>query len=136
MRHRLGNGVDAVVAGQCVGRDETRSFGIIDTNPAAPHRATGILQRPDPATVSEPLAVVSRLILRPSILDTLKPTDKAGGEVDLGVAVGELASNGFVNAHRIIGRWVMVGDPARYFDALRTFWEMSHVDLTRHSEDL
>lgn len=66
----------------------------------------------------------------------LKPTDKAGGEVDLGVAVGELASNGYVAAHRITGRWVTVGDPAHYYHALRTFWESSHADPTRHPEDL
>ncbi len=136
MRHQLGDDVEAVVAGQRVDRDETRSFGIIDTHPADPHRATGIRQRPDPATVTEPLAVVSRLILRPSILDTLKPADKARGEVDLGVAVGELASVGYVAAHRITGRWVTVGDPARYYHALRTFWESPRADSTRHPEDL
>jgi hypothetical protein len=33
--------------------------------------------------VGEPLALVSRLILRPSIFDLLVPTDRARGEVDL-----------------------------------------------------
>ncbi|MGL5866773.1 MAG: hypothetical protein ACRCYX_13060 [Dermatophilaceae bacterium] len=83
----------------------------------------GIRQRPDPATVHEPLAVVSRLILRPSIFDLLGPTEHARGEVDLGVAVGKLARIADVRVHRITGRWVTVGEPRRYLDALQAYWQ-------------
>jgi UTP--glucose-1-phosphate uridylyltransferase len=96
----------------------------VETHAEDPSRVTGIRQRPDPATVSEPLALVSRLILRPSIFDLLVPTAHARGEVDLGVAVGELARIADVRVHRINGHWVTVGEPRRYLDALRTYWRL------------
>ncbi|MPZ97391.1 MAG: NTP transferase domain-containing protein [Propionibacteriales bacterium] len=123
-------GLDAVVAAQPIPRQETRSFGIIDIAPSGLERVRRIRQRPDPATVREPLAVVSRLILRPSILDRLTPTDRAGGEVDLGVAVGDLAAEAAVGAHRIAGHWVTVGDPDRYRDALATYWQLRQAAPT------
>jgi len=115
-------GADAVIAAQCVEHDQISSFGIIDTDPNDPTRVIRIRQRPDPATVAEPLAVVSRLVLRPSILPLLVPTEHACGEVDLGIAVGELARCGTVRVHRIDCYWVTVGDPASYYQALRTYW--------------
>lgn len=124
MRAQLRPEIDAVVAGQRIDIEDSCSFGIIDVQPSEPTRAICIRQRPDPATVTEPLAVVSRLILRPSILDTLKPSERAGGEVDLGIAVGELAADGHVGVHRIAGYWVTVGDPGRYLKALRAFAEL------------
>jgi UTP--glucose-1-phosphate uridylyltransferase len=81
-----------------------------------------IRQRPDPGTVTEPLAVVSRLILRPSILGLLIPRPEAHGEVDLGIAVGERARQADVRAHRVTAHWVTVGDPRRYYDALTRYW--------------
>lgn len=121
MRTIAGQGADAVIAAQRVDRADIASFGVVDTHPEDPSRVIGIRQRPDPATVGEPLAVVSRLILRPSIFDLLVPTERARGEVDLGVAVGELARIAEVRVHRLSGRWVTVGDPHRYLDALRTY---------------
>ncbi|MDQ2707822.1 MAG: hypothetical protein M3Z25_09380 [Actinomycetota bacterium] len=43
------------------------------------------------------------MILRPSIFDVLVPSEHARGEVDLGVAVGELARIADVRFHRITG---------------------------------
>jgi UTP--glucose-1-phosphate uridylyltransferase len=86
-----GRGADAAIAAQVVDRAEIGSFGVLDLVPEEPERVAGIRQRPDLATVSEPLAIVSRLILRPSILALLVASDQARGEVDLGVAVGRLA---------------------------------------------
>ncbi|GAA2693046.1 MULTISPECIES: sugar phosphate nucleotidyltransferase [Actinosynnema] len=112
------DGADAVLAAQLVERADIASFGVVDTHPQRPDQVTGIRQRPDPATVTEPLAVVSRLVLRPTILDRLAPSEHARGEVDLGVAVGALARDADVRVHRIEGSWVTVGDPRRYRDAL------------------
>lgn len=83
------------------------------------NRIAGIRQRPDPATVAEPLVVVSRLVLRPPILKRLIARPEADGEVDLGLAVGDLAPVGNVRVHRLAGGWVTVGEPHRYADALR-----------------
>jgi len=122
MRDIAHTGADAVIAAQRVDQADIGSFGVVDPRPDDPSRVMGIRQRPDPATVGEPLALVSRLILRPSIFDLLVPTEHARGEVDLGVAVGELARIADVRVHRITGRWVTVGEPRRYLDALRTYW--------------
>lgn len=124
MHEQARPGTEAVIAGQRVALSETRSFGIVDIHPEESEWVAGIRQRPDPTTVSEPLAVVSRLILRPSILDRLAPTESTGGEVDLGIAAGQLAADASVGAHRIAGHWVTVGDARRYFDALRTYWQL------------
>lgn len=124
MRELAASGADAVIAAQLVDRADIASFGVVDTHPDDPQRVIGIRQRPDPATVVEPLAVVSRLILRPSIFELLVATDRARGEVDLGIAVGDLARIADVRVHRITGRWVTVGEPRRYLDALQTYWAL------------
>ncbi len=132
MRDMASTGVDAVIAAQLVDHADIASFGVVDTHPDDPDRVIGIRQRPDPATVAEPLAVVSRLILRPSIFDLLVPTERARGEVDLGVAVGELARIADVRVHRITGRWVTVGDPRRYLEALQTYWQLQTEPAAHH----
>lgn len=122
MRDIVLSGADAVIAAQRVDQPDIVSFGVVRTHPDEPSRVTGIRQRPGPATIGEPLALVSQLILRRSIFDLLVPTEHARGEVDLGVTVGELARIADVRVHRITGRWVTVGEPRRYLDALRTYW--------------
>lgn len=132
MRDMASHGADAVIAAQLVDHADIASFGVVDTHPDDPDNVIGIRQRPDPATVGEPLAVVSRLILRPSIFDLLVPTECARGEVDLGVAVGELARIADVRVHRITGRWVTVGEPRRYLDALQTYWQLQTEPAAHH----
>jgi UTP--glucose-1-phosphate uridylyltransferase len=122
MRQAAESGADAVIAGQLISRADTGSFGVIDVTGPGGTRVRGIRQRPDPATVTEPLAVVSRLVLRPAVLDLLTPRAEARGEVDLGTAVGEHAREADVRVHRITADWVTVGDPRRYHDALTRFW--------------
>lgn len=128
--HRLAqSGADAVIAAARIEHHQVRSFGIIDTDPDDPTKVIRIRQQPDRDTVAEPLAVVSRLVLRPSILPLLVPTEHACGEVDLGIAVGELARTGMVRVHRIDCQWVTVGDPASYYQALRTYWSLHPEDI-------
>jgi UTP--glucose-1-phosphate uridylyltransferase len=62
---------------------------------------------------------------------SLAPSTHACGEVDLGIAVGELARTADVRVHRITGRWITVGDPRRYRDALNTYWT-HHDQVTHH----
>lgn len=131
MRDLAAGGADAVIAAQRVSQADIGSFGVVDTHAEDPSRVVGIRQRPDPATVSEPLALVSRLILRQSIFDLLVPTEHARGEVDLGVAVGDLARIADVRVHRITGHWVTVGEPRRYLDALHTYWRL-RSEATAH----
>lgn len=132
MRDLASDGADAVIAAQLVDHADIASFGVVDVHPGDPDRVIGIRQRPDPATVAEPLAVVSRLILRPSIFDLLAPTEHARGEVDLGVAVGELARIADVRVHRVTGRWVTVGEPRRYLEALQTYWQLQTEPAAHH----
>lgn len=132
MRDVASTGADAVIAAQLVDHADIASFGVVDTHLDYPDRVIGIRQRPDPATVAEPLAVVSRLIVRQSIFDLLVPTEHARGEVDLGVAVGQLARIADVRVHRITGRWVTVGDPRRYLEALQTYWQLETEPAAHH----
>jgi UTP--glucose-1-phosphate uridylyltransferase len=117
-----GSGADAVIAAQLIDRNDTGSFGIIDVTSPGSSQVAGLRQRPAPATVTEPLAVVSRLVLRPSILPLLVPRAAARGETDLGTAVGEHARSGDVRVHRLAADWVTVGDPYRYYHALTRYW--------------
>lgn len=120
----------AVIAGQLIDLADAGSFGIIDLDRPGGTRVRGIRQRPDPATVTEPLAVVSRLVLTPAILPRLIPRAGARGETDLGLAAGEHARHAVVRAHRLAAQWVTVGDPRRYYDALTRYWA-----ITRPGQD-
>ncbi len=120
-------GAEAVVAGRSVDSTEDDSHGVIDLYPDSTDRVAGIRQRTIPASVTEPLAVPSRLFLRPSVLDLLAPSEHARGEIDLGVAVSELARVADVRAHRVGGNWITVGDPCRYLHALDTYWRLAET---------
>ncbi|MBH1939215.1 NTP transferase domain-containing protein [Streptomyces sp. AV19] len=129
MARTMHTGAEAVIAGTLVDRPEARHFGIIDTHPADPNRLAGLRQRPHPDTVTEPLAVVSRLILRPTIFDHIDTTGTTG-ETDLGTAVDHLAQEHDVAVHRLGGEWVTVGDPTRYAHALNRYWR--HTTAPAH----
>jgi UTP--glucose-1-phosphate uridylyltransferase len=124
MRQLAESGADAVIAAQLIDLSDVGSFGVIDVTAPGGTRVRGIRQRPDPRTVSDPLAVVSRLVLRPPVLARLIPRPEACGEVDLGIAVGEHAGDTDVRVHRITADWVTVGDPRRYYDALTRYWDI------------
>jgi len=130
MRRLAEHGADAVIAAQRVQVEQSGSFGIIDTAVEDGDLITGIRQRPDPASVMEPLAVVSRLLLRPSILPLLRATEEARGEVDLGIATARLARTGVVRVHRLESAWVTVGDPRSYHHALDTYWSLDTKDAS------
>jgi UTP--glucose-1-phosphate uridylyltransferase len=134
MRQAAECGGCAVIAGQLISPADTGSFGVIDTDRRGGTRVRGIRQRPGPATVTEPLAVVSRLVLRPEVLGLLVPRAEARGEVDLGTAVGEHARQADVRVHRITADWVTVGDPRRYHDALTRYWN-SRPQYPGHHEE-
>lgn len=48
--------------------------------------------------------------------------DRLASQETFGIALGDLARIAEVRVHQITGRWVTVGEPRRYFDALRTYW--------------
>lgn len=126
MAQQVHAGADAAIAAQLVPRQRIPAVGIIDPRPDNSALVARIRQRPPADTVAEPLAVVSRLVLRPTILDRLVPAPEARGEVDLGIAVGELARTGDVGLHRLAGTWVTVGDPGSYHAANTAFWHLHH----------
>lgn len=119
----LAHDADGSLAVQLIDHDQIRSFGAVEVTTPGGNRIARIWQRPDPSTVAEPLALVSRLVLRPPILKRLTARPGANGEVDLGLAVGDLARDGDVRVHRMAGQWVSVGDPPCYADALRRWHE-------------
>lgn len=114
---------EAVIAGKVVPREEIPHFGILTPVEGNPQLLQSLRQRPDPREVGEPLAVVSRIILRPSIFDLLSDDENSDkGELDLGLAVGRLAHTHRVRVHRITGQWVTVGDPEHYLEA-QQIWQ-------------
>jgi UTP--glucose-1-phosphate uridylyltransferase len=130
MLHQLDAGAEAAIAAQPVPRERIPHVGIIEPRPGRSSLVGRIRQRPPAAEVGEPLAVVSRLVLRPSILDRLVPAEQARGEVDLGIAVGELAAVADTALHRIAGTWVTVGDPRSYHQANSIYWDHTPPTLT------
>ncbi|MCR6488351.1 sugar phosphate nucleotidyltransferase [Amycolatopsis sp. OK19-0408] len=124
MARQVRAGADAAIAAQLVPRDRIPAVGIIDPRPDNASLVAQIRQRPPADTVGEPLAVVSRLVLRPTILDRLVPTAHARGEIDLGIAVGQLAHTGEVGLHRLTATWVTVGDARSYHAANTAFWNL------------
>ncbi len=119
MMQRLARGgAAAVIAAQRISREDVGSFGVVDVATPGSDQVTAIRQRPRPATVTEPLAVVSRLFCTPAVLPLLVPRTGTRGEVDLGLAVGELARRADVRVHRLHAEWVTVGEPRRYVHAL------------------
>lgn len=131
MHKSLHTEVSAIIAGTQVERERAVSFGVITTDERDPMRMLNLRQRPPLHEITEPLVVVSRLVLRPTIFSYLHE-DWGDAEVDLGLAVGKLALSSRVLVHRIHGQWVTVGDPIHYLQAQET-WQ--NLQQTQQKED-
>lgn len=96
----------SVVAVQNVPRDQTASYGIVQTG-AFDGRAgqiTGIVEKPNPADAPSDLAVVGRYVLTPAIFDLLESTGRgSGGEIQLTDAIARLLRDETVEAFRFRG---------------------------------
>lgn len=96
----------SMIATQHVPRDQTGSYGIVDTEAFAGREAriTLMVEKPDPESAPSTLAVVGRYVLSPRIFDLLENTTPgAGGEIQLTDALSTLLAEQPVHAYRFQG---------------------------------
>ena len=96
----------SVVAVQNVPREQTGSYGIVETAAfdGRAGRITGIVEKPAPEDAPSDLAVVGRYVLSPAIFDLLESTGRgSGGEIQLTDAIARLLATETVEAYRFSG---------------------------------
>ena len=119
--------VDVYQAHQCsvlgvqnVPREQTKSYGIVATNPidARLEQVTAIVEKPKPENAPSTLGVVGRYILTPRIfhyLDQIQPG--AGGEIQLTDAISALLAEEKILAYRYDGVRYDCGSKQGYLEA-------------------
>lgn len=96
----------SVVAVQNVPREQTGSYGIVETAAfdGRAGRITQIVEKPQPADAPSDLAVVGRYVLSPRIFELLESTGRgSGGEIQLTDAIADLLPRETVEAYRFSG---------------------------------
>jgi UTP--glucose-1-phosphate uridylyltransferase len=96
----------SVVAVQNVPREQTGSYGIVETEAfdGRAGRITGIVEKPSPDEAPSDLAVVGRYVLSPAIFELLESTGRgSGGEIQLTDAIARLLVTETVEAYRFSG---------------------------------
>lgn len=76
----------SIIAVQRVTKEETSSYGIIDSMPAedAVYQILDLVEKPSPAAAPSDLAIIGRYILTPDIFEALEHTPPdGGGEIQL-----------------------------------------------------
>lgn len=114
----------SVLGVQEVPRAETRSYGIVATNPLNDclERITAIVEKPKPEEAPSTLAVVGRYILTPRIFHHLENiTPGSGGEIQLTDGIAALLAEEQVLAHRYAGTRYDCGSKLGYLQATVVF---------------
>lgn len=96
----------SVIGVQDVPRENTASYGIVDTAPVGERleRINAIVEKPQPDKAPSTLGVVGRYILTPHIFHHLRQIPKgAGGEIQLTDGIAALLKEEQVLAHRYHG---------------------------------
>lgn len=96
----------SVVAVQNVPREQTGSYGIVETEAfdGRAGRISQIVEKPRPEDAPSDLAVVGRYVLSPRIFDLLESTGRgSGGEIQLTDAIAQLLPLETVEAYRFSG---------------------------------
>lgn len=110
----------SVLGVQQVPREETRSYGIVDTRPLSDRleAVKGIVEKPKPEEAPSTLAAVGRYILTPRIFHHLARLGKgAGGEIQLTDGIQALLAEEQVLAYRYEGKRYDCGSKLGYLDA-------------------
>lgn len=113
----------SAIAMQKMPRSQLVNFGNLaisqQLSPANPicHPVHDLVQRPHPNAIQSDFAVVSRLLLTPAIFTYIEQLE-TDGELDLGKAVALQAKQDPVIGVALSGKWVTVGDPESYRQAL------------------
>ena len=110
----------SVVGVQNVPRADTRSYGIVATQPLAERveKITAIVEKPTPEKAPSTLAVVGRYILTPRIFHHLENvTPGSGGEIQLTDGIASLLAEQQVLAYRYKGTRYDCGSKLGYLQA-------------------
>ncbi|MES2771432.1 MAG: UTP--glucose-1-phosphate uridylyltransferase GalU [Pseudomonadota bacterium] len=118
----------SILGVQDVPRAETRSYGIVQTQPLAHTQTPGleriaaIVEKPQPELAPSTLAVVGRYILTPRIFHHLQQVAPgSGGEIQLTDGIAALLAEESVLAHRYIGTRYDCGSKLGYLQASVVF---------------
>ena len=103
-----------------VPREDTRSYGIVDSRPMGERTegVTRIVEKPRPEEAPSNLAVVGRYVLSPRIFHHLSRLGKgAGGEIQLTDGIAALLAEEQVLAYRYQGKRYDCGSKLGYLEA-------------------
>lgn len=110
----------SVIGVQNVPRPETKRYGIVklEEHSKSPHRISGIVEKPDPASAPSTLGVVGRYILTPRIFHHLQRAKPgANGEIQLTDGIAALLGEEDVFAHELDGERYDCGSKLGYLQA-------------------
>lgn len=110
----------SVLGVQQVPREDTRSYGIVDSKPIKDDldAVLAIVEKPKPEEAPSTLAVVGRYVLTPRIFHHLARLGKgAGGEIQLTDGIAALMAEEQVLAYRFQGKRYDCGSKIGYLEA-------------------
>lgn len=125
----------SVIAVQDVPREQTASYGIVDTggDPANPAAIVGMVEKPHPEVAPSTLAVVGRYVLSPEVFGLLERTRPGkGGEIQLTDAIAGLGATSPLLAYRFEGRRFDCGSRIGLIEATIRF-ALDHEDLAEET---
>ena len=114
----------SVIGVQQVAREETASYGIVDSKPIAEHLEAiqRIVEKPNPEAAPSTLGVVGRYILTPRIFHHLAKIGRGtGGEIQLTDGIAALLTEEQVLAYRYQGRRYDCSSKLGYLEATLDF---------------
>ena len=114
----------SVIGVQDVPREETKSYGIVDSKPMGERieQILRIVEKPVPAEAPSTLGVVGRYVLTPRIFHHLARVGRgSGGEIQLTDGIAALLGEEQVLAYRYDGRRYDCGSKLGYLEATVAF---------------
>ncbi len=121
----------SILAVQNVTREETSSYGIVDSKPMGKllHKVSGMVEKPKPADAPSTLAVVGRYILKPRIFHYLETIGKgSGGEIQLTDGIAALLHEERVMAYEFQGKRYDCGSKLGYLEATLAY-ALKHAEV-------
>jgi UTP--glucose-1-phosphate uridylyltransferase len=121
----------SVIAVQDVPREQTGSYGIVDTagDSSNPARIHGMVEKPAPEVAPSTRAVVGRYVLSGKVFELLRQTEPGkGGEIQLTDAIARLTESNTVLAYQFEGRRFDCGSRIGLVEATIRF-ALDHEDL-------
>jgi UTP--glucose-1-phosphate uridylyltransferase len=121
----------SVIAVQDVPREQTKSYGIVVSEPLDSRisRMSGIVEKPEPAVAPSTLAVAGRYVLTPQVFTEIAAGDRGvGGEIQLTDGIARLLTKESVYAYRYEGTRYDCGSKIGFLQATVDL-AMSHHEV-------